>query len=213
MMSKSNKDTPLDRFYSHYNNREPIVFMAVDSPDNTPEQNQENLEALARHLSLAGFLYHKVMGEYTARDKQVQDDVHTVIIYAYPDRQDELKRFAISLGKAFKQAAILLISRGGTATLISPEKLSERDIGRFQMEHLNQYFNRIGKRKYRINALSEPKNYPDRPLSMEMPAFESYRKKLAQSEDIFAEWEKNTSKLDDREIEEALKYVAELEKK
>ena len=98
-LESASQNDPLDRLYSHYNQFEPIAILSVDTPDNTAEQNQENLAALTRHLSLAGFLYHRIQGEYTDRNKQTIEDTHTVIIYAYPDRQKELEKFTLSLGK------------------------------------------------------------------------------------------------------------------
>ena len=68
-LESASQNDPLDRLYSHYNNFEPIAILSVDTPDNTQQQNQENLVALTRHLSLAGFLYHRIQGEYTDRNK------------------------------------------------------------------------------------------------------------------------------------------------
>lgn len=185
-----NEDNLLDRLYSHYNNFEPIAILSVDTPDNTQQQNQENLAALTRHLSLAGFLYHRIQGEYTDRNKQTIEDTHTVIIYACPDRQKELEKFTLSLGKAFHQQAVMLIGKSGQTRLISPQgDISQQTLGRFYPEYIRQYFNKTGKKKYRIKALSEPKNYPERHKTWEMPAFETYREKLVQTEDIYTEWE------------------------
>ena len=190
-LESASQNDPLDRLYSHYNQFEPIAILSVDTPDNTAEQNQENLAALTRHLSLAGFLYHRIQGEYTDRNKQTIEDTHTVIIYAYPDRQKELEKFTLSLGKAFHQQAVMLIGKSGQTRLISPQgDTSEQTLGSFHPEYLRQYFNKTGKKKYRIKTLSEPKNYPERPKTWEMPAFETYRKKLVQTEDIYTEWEK-----------------------
>ncbi len=190
-LESASQNDPLDRLYSHYNQFEPIAILSVDTPDNTAEQNQENLAALTRHLSLAGFLYHRIQGEYTDRNKQTIEDTHTVIIYAYPDRQKELEKFTLSLGKAFHQQAVILIGKSGQTRLISPQgDTPEQTLGSFHPENLRQYFNKTGKKKYRIKTLSEPKNYLERPKTWEMPAFETYRKKLVQTEDIYTEWEK-----------------------
>lgn len=186
----ASQNDPLDRFYSHYNNFEPIAILSVDTPDNTPEQNQKNFATLTRHLLLAGFLYHRIRGEYTDRNRQIVEDTHTVIIYAYPDRQKELEKFALSLGKAFRQQAIMFIGKSGHTRLISPHNESlEQTHGNFLPEYIQLYFNKIGKKKYKIHALSEPKDYPERPKTWEMPVFEAYRNALIQKEDIFIEWE------------------------
>ena len=185
-----NHEDPLDKFYSHYNNFEPIAILSVDTPDNAPEQNQGNLATLTRHLFLAGFLYHRIRGEYTDRNRQIVDDTHTVIIYAYPDRQKELEKFALSLSKAFNQKAILFIGKSGSTRLISTQDdCLEEMFGNFRPEYIRLYFNRIGKKKYKIFTLLEPKNYPERPKTWEMLAFQIYRNKLIEKENIYTEWE------------------------
>lgn len=186
----ASQNDPLDRFYSHYNNFEPIAILSVDTPGNTPEQNQKNFATLTRHLFLAGFLYHRIHGEYTDRNRQIVEDTHTVIIYAYPDRQKELEKFALSLGKAFRQQAIMFIRKSGNTCLISPHNNSiEQTHGNFLSEYIQLYFNKVGKKKYKINTLSEPKDHPERPKTWEMPVFEAYRNALIQKEDIYTEWE------------------------
>ena len=162
--------------WCHYNNFESIAFLSVNTPDNTREQNQENLAVLRRHLSLAGFLYHHIQGEYTGKNRQTILDTNTVTIYAYPDRQKELEKFTLSLGKAFRQQAVMLICKFGQTRLISLQnEMPGWKLGAFHSEYLRQYFNKIGKKRYEIKTLSEPKHYP-RPKTWEMPAFEEYRK-------------------------------------
>lgn len=72
-----------------------------------------------------------------------------------------------------------------------PDNTQQQTPGNFHPEYLRQNFNKTGKKKYR-KALTEPKNYPEHPKTWEMPAFETYRKKPVQTEDIHTEWEKCT---------------------
>lgn len=186
----ASQNDPLDRFYSHYNNFEPIAILSVDTPGNTPEQNQKNFATLTRHLFLAGFMYHCIRGEYTDRNRQIVKDTHSVIIYAYPDRQKELEKFAFSLGKALNRQAILFIKKSGNTRLIfTHDDCREQVFGKFLLEYIQLYFSRIGKKKYKILILLEPKSYPERPKTWEMPAFEIYRNKLIKKENIYTEWE------------------------
>lgn len=158
-------EASLSRFYQHYQNKEPILFISADRSENDKTQNNKNFELLKRHIKLSGFGYNKIKGGYIENGKRI-DSENSLVIYASHDQEQELLDLGMSLGKYFKQDSIMFIDNNNNVYWISTRNDSsigsigtKKKLGKFKTNQINDFFTKIGNKIFKFDELKESDIY------------------------------------------------------
>ena len=101
---------------------------------------------------VGGFVEHLKDGS----TREVKDERST-IIFAKPEREQELKKLAIALGKRFEQESILFVDAKGKACWIDTKNSvgKETPLGAFHPERVGDYFTKIKKQYFSFDVQEE----------------------------------------------------------
>ena len=206
-------EASLGRLKRHIDSGEPIAIISACRSDwsKDPKENAAENKAKTRELRSfilgAGFGFNKAYGGYTevlpdGTKAEVKDEMSS-IVYATPDREKELRTFAIGMGKRFKQDSILFVNCKKEAEWIftRPDNFmgkpvaSSFKLGDFHYTQLDKYFTKIGKKNFsfavestdckRWTQLSEEMAIP---TTIEMRGFDFMKKELAKCAEQGIEW-------------------------
>ena len=156
------EEASLGRLYQHIKAKDPIAFISGDREENTPSENKDNKQSIKKHLKLSKFGYNKVKGGYVEEGGKKVDAESSFVVYANADREDELKSFAINMGKKFDQSSILFVDSDGQAMFISTRddswvgpKGSVMKLGKFTTQNINDFYTRIGNKEFKFETIEE----------------------------------------------------------
>jgi peptidoglycan hydrolase-like protein with peptidoglycan-binding domain len=106
------------------------------------------------------FGFNKVIGGYSEKQEDGTvvniDDEHSTIIYAKPEREAELRKLAIALGKKYEQDSVLFVGSDRKAVWIftRPDNFMQKpvgstmELGDFHPKQIGVYFTKIGKKNF-----------------------------------------------------------------
>lgn len=207
-------EASLGRLRQHKENGEPIAIISACRSDwnrKDPKENAKINKAKTNELRSfilgAGFGFNKAIGGYTEIDAEgnkieIKDEM-SCIVYATPEREKELRTFAIGMGKRFKQDSILFVGTDGKAAWIftRPDNYkgmpvaSSFPLGKFNYEQIGKYFTKIGKRNFsfavesfdyeRFTQISEEISIP---TTIELRGYDFMKKELARCAEEGIEW-------------------------
>lgn len=153
-------EASMGRFVQHLDKGEPVAIISADRGERSKKQNMELFEKLKKQALTNGFGFNFVKGGYveknddTGEERDV-DGENSIIIYATPDREKELYKFSIGVGKQFNQDSIFFHDSKGRTDWVSTRddgyigKVgSKEDVGDFHPEQKGKYYSKIGKRKF-----------------------------------------------------------------
>ncbi|MBQ7502610.1 hypothetical protein IJT93_07840 [bacterium] len=120
-------------------------------PENTPEENRRGREKLERDLHLILFDYDLIKGYCPDGDPQADD---SFILYAYPQRRDELQNYLVSAVKEFRQNAALFVSEGEAFLLYGDGR--RESLGAFSYGSPEALADMLGQAKRRPFRLGDP---------------------------------------------------------
>ncbi len=125
-------EASLGRFYQHYSKGDPIAIVSAFTQDASRSENVRKTAQLRQAVLASKFAYNRAIGGYTYKEgnetKEVDSELST-IIYGTPEREDELKKFAIKLGTRFKQECVLFIDTSKKTYLIFTKKSGDKNVG------------------------------------------------------------------------------------
>jgi hypothetical protein len=214
-------EASLSRFYQHYQKGEPIAFISADRGENTPQENKANYQKLKNYVQMAGFGYNKIKGGYVEENGKRVVDESSIVIYATPDREKELRKLVMSLGIRFKQSSIMFINSKGEVSWISTRDDSwigsigtQKRLGKFKTSNINDFFTRIGKKEFKFTSLDESDDY--HPSLAERQLSGMFKKLLGKDsgteKDFLDEWESGLeNSLTPSEIEDLRKEAASMD--
>lgn len=207
-------EASLGRLRQHLEAGEPIAIISACRSDwnrKDPKENAKINKAKTNELRSfilgMGFGFNRAIGGYTEIDSEgnkveIKDEM-SCIVYATPDREKELRTFAIGMGKRFKQDSILFVNTKKEAEWIftRPDNFmgkpvaSSFKLGDFHYTQLDKYFTKIGKKNFSFavesvdcrkwTQLSEEMSIP---TTIEMRGFDFMRKELAKCAEQGIEW-------------------------
>ena len=209
-------EASLGRLKQHLVDKEPVAIISAcrsdwdrKDPKNNAKMNKAKTAELRTFILGAGFGFNKAIGGYTevladGTKVEVKDELSS-IVYATPDREKELRTFAIGMGKRFKQDSVLFIDTNGKAEWIftRPDNFmgkpvaSSCPLGDFHARQLDKYFTKIGKKNFsfavesedyvRYTQLSEEQAIP---TTIEMRGLDYMKKTLARCAKNGEDWYK-----------------------
>lgn len=207
-------EASLARLRQHKENHEPIAIISAcrgdwnrKDPKENAKINKAKTNELRSFILGAGFGFNKAIGGYTEIDAEgskieIKDEM-SCIVYATPDREKELRTFAIGMGKRFKQDSILFVNTNGDAEWIftRPDNFmgkpvaSSFKLGEFHYKQLDKYFTKIGKKNFsfavesfdyeRYTQISEEIAIP---TTIELRGFDFMQKEIARCAREGIEW-------------------------
>jgi len=207
-------EASLGRLVKHLDSKEPIAIISACRSDWDRKHPKENAKinkaktAELRSFILGmGFGFNKAIGGYTevtadGQKVEVKDEM-SCIVYATPDREKELRTFAIGMGKKFKQDSILFISCDGKAEWIftRPDNFmgkpvaSSQPLGDFHPKQLDKYFTKIGKKNFSFAVESqdftrhtEIVDECSLPTTIEMRGYDYMRSRLKECSESGDDW-------------------------
>ena len=172
------EERSLGRFYTHFNNHEPIAFISADRSELSKSENAARYKQLKTLVKLSGFGFNRVKGGYveTTIDKDGKrvdvpvDGESSLIVYGgTADNQQKLFSLAIQLGRRFNQDAVMLIDTDHNVTFADTNSNhstfgSSVKIGKFTANSIGQFYTKIGKSKFSFELL-EQDDTPLNPIS------------------------------------------------
>ena len=209
-------EASLGRLKQHRDAGEPMAIISAcrsdwdrKNPNANAQMNNAKTQELRTFILGAGFGFNKTIGGYT----EVQDDGTKVeikdeksqVVYATPDREKELRTFAIGMGRRFKQDSILFVDCNGNAEWIFTRKdnfmgkpiASSMPLGKFKATQVGQYFTKIGKKNFSFVVESEDiRRYTQLaeeqaiPTTIEMRGLDYMRQTLAKCVESGEDWYK-----------------------
>ncbi len=207
-------EASLGRLRQHLEAGEPIAIISAcrgdwnrKDPKENAKINKAKTNELRSFILGMGFGFNKAIGGYTEVDSEgnkveIKDEM-SCIVYATPDREKELRTFAIGMGKRFKQDSILFVDTNGDAEWIFTRKdnfmgkpvASSYKLGEFHYTQLDKYFTKIGKKNFsfavesfdykRYTQISEEISIP---TTIQLRGFDFMRKELAKCAEQGIEW-------------------------
>ena len=153
-------EASLGRLVQHFQNGDCIAIVSAFRGERSKAENMKLTKQLRTLVLGAGFGFNKVIGGYSEKldDGTVVniDDEHSTIIYATPERENELRKFVISLGKKYNQDSVLFVGNDRKATWIftRPDNFmnkpvgSTMELGDFHPKQIGVYFTKIGKKNF-----------------------------------------------------------------
>lgn len=153
-------ESSLGRLYQHLEDGDCIAIVSAFRANRKRAENVKLTKELRAYVLGAGFGYNRAVGGYTEKMDdgsfvEVVDEQST-IIYAKPEREKELRRFAESLGKKYDQDSVLFVDKKGNACWIFTRKPnwaeqeigSVQNLGEFHPKQIGAYFTKIGKKNF-----------------------------------------------------------------
>lgn len=206
-------EASLGRLKKHIDSGEPVAIISACRSDwsKDPKENAQENKAKTRELRSfilgAGFGFNKAYGGYTevlpdGTKAEVKDEMSS-IVYATPDREKELRTFAIGVGKRFKQDSILFVSSKGEAEWIftRPDNFmgkpvaSSFPLGKFYAKQLDKYFTKIGKKNFSFAVESEDYSRFTQvtdeialPTTIQLRGYDFMKKRLAECAESGEDW-------------------------
>lgn len=167
-------EASLGRLKKHLMDKEPIAIISAcrsdwdrKNPRANAQMNNAKTQELRTFILGAGFGFNKTIGGYTevlddGTEVEVKDEMSQVV-YATPEREKELRTFAIGMGRRFKQDSILFVGCDGKAEWIFTRKdnfmkkpiASSMPLGEFKCAQIGKYFTKIGKKNFSFAVESE----------------------------------------------------------
>lgn len=195
-------EASLGRFWAHLKTGEPVAIISAERSENSPKQNRKNTEFARTFIKNAGFGFAKVKGGYSEIVNGVNVDVdseNSTIVYTTPDREEELRKLAMSIGIRFKQDSILFIDSKGNVSWIGTREDSscggigrKKPLGEFHPVQIGKYYSKIGKKHFSFTEIDENISM-SRPTTIEMRAMDRIQKILREAVerniDFFELWE------------------------
>jgi hypothetical protein len=144
-----------------------ILIMTSDKRWASEEENAKSREVLQSYLGQANFGYNRVEVTYEAANPALAEgkarDELAYVVYDDLDGGDMLKVFGKSLGKKFRQDAVLFVDKDQKASLIFTREdnsagkplFSELELGTFSVEELGKYFEKIGRKQMSFKKVDE----------------------------------------------------------
>lgn len=207
-------EASLGRLKQHKDKGEPMAIISAcrgdwnrKDPKDNAKINKAKTAELRSFILGMGFGFNKAIGGYTEVDSEgkkveIKDEMSS-IVYATPDREKELRTFAIGMGKRFKQDSILFIGCDGNAEWIftRPDNFmgkpvaSSFKLGEFHYKQLDRYFTKIGKKNFSFAVESVDYSRHTQlteeialPTTIELQGYDYMRKELAKCAEQGVEW-------------------------
>lgn len=153
-------EASLGRLVQHFQDGDCIAIVSAFRGERDKAENMKLTKQLRTLVLGAGFGFNKAIGGYSEKmdDGSVVnvDDEHSTIIYASPDRENELRKFVTSLGKKYEQDSVLFVGNDRKATWIftRPDNFMDKpvgstmELGDFHPKQIGVYFTKIGKKNF-----------------------------------------------------------------
>ena len=197
-------EASIKRLEAHLAKNEPIAIVSAERED-WDEKNDENNRAMnnrytkeLRMLVLGQkFGFNRVRGgfvETNAKDsskKVEKDSEKSTLIFCTPEREEELKKMAIALGKKYKQDSILFVDSKGNACFIDTRDNVGKvtPLGKYTSRVLGKFYTKIKGRKFAfepvvevvepIESFSEFSEITNIPTTVQMRRMDNYFEGLA----------------------------------
>lgn len=159
-------EASVKRLAKHIEMGEPVAIVSAYRSDYVPDNKERNASMCNKNTNqlrsivlsnkfgfnrgVGGFIEHLKDGS----TREVKDERST-IIYATPDREQELYKLAVALGKKYNQESILWIDTKGKAFWINTSsKIGDKTpLGQFYPERVGDYFTKIKKQYFSFEVL------------------------------------------------------------
>ncbi len=145
----------------------PLLFMSAYHPSLSEEENNERFGHLKSYASMAQFGRDNVIGEYevTLDDGSCASITEkSLCIFGWGGREDDIKEFAIKVGKLFQQEMVLLVeqqSRSASYMIIGEPNTvglpagTIVPMGTWSSTTLNEYYAVSGKKDFQLQSITE----------------------------------------------------------
>lgn len=153
-------EASLGRLVQHFNDGDCIAIVSAFRGERTKAENMKMTKALRTFVLGSKFGFNKVIGGYSEQQDDGSlvniDDEHSTIIYAKPEREAELRKLAIALGKKYEQDSVLFVGSDRKAVWIftRPDNFMKKpvgstmELGDFHPRQIGVYFTKIGKKNF-----------------------------------------------------------------
>ena len=153
-------EASLGRLVQHFNDGDCIAIVSAFRGERTKAENMKMTKALRTLVLGSKFGFNKVIGGYSEKQDDGSivniDDEHSTIIYAKPERESELRKLVIALGKKYEQDSVLFVGSDRKAVWIftRPDNFMQKpvgstmELGDFHPKQIGVYFTKIGKKNF-----------------------------------------------------------------
>lgn len=153
-------EASLGRLVQHFNDGDCIAIVSAFRGERTKAENMKMTKALRTLVLGSKFGFNKVIGGYSEKQEDGTvvniDDEHSTIIYAKPEREAELRKLAVALGKKYEQDSVLFVGSDRKAMWIftRPDNFMQKpvgstmELGDFHPKQIGVYFTKIGKKNF-----------------------------------------------------------------
>lgn len=155
-------ESRLERLRQHLDQHHPIAFISSQRSDVSDHENNLAYNELNRSIKLTHFGYNRIKGGYVEENGNEVEE-RSIVLYGKQTDENKLLNFAIALGIKFNQDSILFIDTKGNCELVStrddgsigPIGSTYKLSSKFTMNSIDQFFTRIGHKKFRFKELEE----------------------------------------------------------
>lgn len=163
-------EASIKRLEAHLKKNEPIAIVSAEREDWDENDDMHNRAMNNRYTKELRMLvlsqkfgFNKVRGgfvETNAKDsskKVEKDSEKSTLIFSTPEREEELKKLAIALGKKYNQDSILFVDTKGEACFIDTRdnigKVSP--LGKYTNQVLGKFYTKIKGKKFAFEPIVE----------------------------------------------------------
>lgn len=156
-------EASIKRLENHLNRGEPIAIVSAEREDWDRNDYQNNRVLCKRYTKELRMLvlqqkfgFNKVRGGFIETDSQdknkkvEKESEHSTLIFSTPEREDELKKLVIGLGKRYKQDSVLFVDTSGNAFLIDTRDNfgAIEKLGKYTTNILSMFYTKIKGKKF-----------------------------------------------------------------
>lgn len=206
-------EASLGRLVQHFQDGDCIAIVSAFRGERTKSENMKMTKALRAFVLGAKFGFNKVIGGYSEKMEDGTivnvDDEHSTIIYAKPEREAELRKLAVALGKKYEQDSVLFVGSDRKAVWIftradnfmNKPVGSTMELGEFHPKQIGMYFTKIGKKNFSFvikeNEVTRWSESEMTPTTIEMRGLDYMSKVLKEccenNTDFYEEYLKNVN--------------------